>query len=295
MLYAKVIIGLQCASIPTQGQYDRRFLLSRLGLLSATIVLASSAFRFGLDALQTAARHNDSLVRAVAASRLLELLAALGSGLAFAAFPHHPDVFFQGGIVDQQHGVSLLTRFTYNWNPLIFVTSKERRLQLDDLPNLNGSTRSSSVYDQYLERKPTGRLWVQLLKTFKGPVAIQWTLTLFQAILALFPQYVLYHFLEGLDLAYRQGHRDPKLWGWVAGLTCSLVLQLWVSNQQRWNTSSRLEAPSQCLLQSLVFQKALRQDEATDSGQKSDDETQGEKAKPSNPRQAVVNHMKMDR
>jgi len=255
--------------------------------------------RFGSGAVHTVAgRREDSLPLAVAACRLLELLMALAAGLAFAAFPHHPDVFSPQGLVDQQHASSLLTKFSYGWNPLVFVTSKQRKLEQDDLPNMDGSTRSSSVYDKYLAAKPTGRLWVQLLKTFKVPVAIQWALTLVQAVLALFPQYVLFHFLEGLETASGQKDRDPKLWGWVAGLSGSLILQTWVGNAQRWNTASRLEAPSLSLLQSLVFQKALRQDEAADPGQQSGDGKQQaddkDKKKPADTRQAVVNHIKMD-
>jgi len=295
----QTIIGLQCAGIPTRAQYDRRYLLSRLGLLSSAVELASLAIRFGLGAIYTVgSRHDDSLPLAVAACRLMELLAALAAVIAFAGFPHHPDVFYGGVVVDQQHAASLLSKFAYGWNPLIFVTSKQRKLQQEDLPQMDGDTRSSNVYALYLKKKPTGRLWLQLIKTFKVPVAIQWALTLVQAVLALFPQYVLFHFLEGLETASGQRSRDPKLWAWVAGLASSLILQIWIGNAQRWNTTSRLVAPSQSLLQSLVFQKALRQDEAADPGQNSaDGEQQGDNSdrkKPSDTRQAVVNHIRMD-
>ncbi len=309
---AWTLVCLQCASIPSRSQYDRRFRLAALGLASAAVILASTTARFGYDMVGAVTQYTGRGERAVGLCWLMEMLAALVALLSFASFPHRPDVYDKGGLVDQQHAVSLLTRFSFSWNQLIFDISKERRLNQADLPNMDGDTRSANVNDWYLAGQPKGRLWWQLVKAFRAPLALQWCLTLVQSVLSLFPQYVLYHFLEGLEIYQDKRASQPELWGWVVGLASSLLLQIWVSSTQRWNTSSRLENPVLSLLQSLIFQKALKLDEVAGAGEKSEkkskdkDEPPKDKAKDSKDskdskkpksdvRQAVVNHMKMDR
>ena len=271
--------------------------------MSAAISLLSIGIRFGYDTVRTLSTHGDSLALGIAVCRLLELLTALAAALAFASFPHRPDVYHKGSLVDQQHAVSLLSRFTFSWNKLVFDISKERKLNQEDLPSMDGDTRSSNVNARFQLKDTKGRLWWQIMSSFWFPLAVQWTLTLIQAALALFPQYVLYNFLEGLEVPPELRRSDPKLWGWVVGMGSSLFLQIWVSSAQRWNTASRLEAPVLSLIQSLVFQKALKLDEAAEPGQKEEEKSDDkevpkdtdEKKPKSDVRQAVVNHIKLDR
>ncbi|CAK7266701.1 hypothetical protein SEPCBS119000_002165 [Sporothrix epigloea] len=309
---AWALIGIQCASIPLKEQYDRRFSLSIVAFLSSTALLISAGYRYGNGIFHVLSRADASatedLATATAVCWLVQIPAALTAALCFASFPHRPDVFHKGGLVDQQHAVSILSRFSFNWNKIVFDIANARKLELEDLPNLDGNTRSACVNERYLSRGgsaggPRGRLWWQLLMAYKWPLLAQWALTFVRSVLALFPQYVIYQFLEGLDNHKGSSKAaNPKLWGWVIGIGVSLVLQIWVGSVQRWLTSSRLEAPLNSLVQSLIFQKALRLDEAADPGHKvSDDDkkdaSKGEKtAKKAegDVRQSVVNHMKLD-
>ncbi|OAA54758.1 ABC bile acid transporter [Niveomyces insectorum RCEF 264] len=327
---AWALAAIQCASIPTKLQYDRRFLLATVGFWSSVILLGSLGFRYGYDVVyvlsgrnhESADRRNTAL--GAAACWLVQILAALAAALSFASFPHRPDVYYDGNLVDQQHASSLLTRFGFNWNRVVFDIANERKLELQDLPNLDGDTRSSCVSAHYVGRGggvggKKGRLWWQLIMACKWPLFLQWVLTFVRSVLALFPQFVLYQFLEGLD-NHQGGNKaaNPRLWGWVIGLGASLMLQVWVNSVQRWLTFSRLEAPLSSLVQSLIFQKALRLDEAAETGQKTadnsdqhkqsgndkkdgkktagktDDKDAAQTKREGDVRQSVVNHMKLD-
>ncbi|CAK7266544.1 hypothetical protein SEPCBS57363_002143 [Sporothrix epigloea] len=309
---AWALISIQCASIPFKAQYDRRFSLSIAAFLSSVLLLASVGYRYGYGIFYilsgTDASFSEGLAIATAVCWLVQVFAALTAALCFASFPHRPDVYHKGGLVDQQHAVSILSRFSFNWNKIVFDIANARKLELEDLPNLDGNTRSACVNERYLAQGgsaggPRGRLWWQLLMAYKWPLLAQWALTFVRSVLALFPQYVIYQFLEGLD-NHKGGSKaaNPKLWGWVIGIGVSLVLQIWVGSAQRWLTSSRLEAPLNSLVQSLIFQKALRLDEAADPGHKvSDDDKKGvgkgekpAKKAEGDVRQSVVNHMKLD-
>ncbi|TPX17379.1 uncharacterized protein E0L32_003022 [Thyridium curvatum] len=319
---AWTLLLIQCASLPVKAQYDARFKLVIVGLVSTLSLLLSITARLGLvtiRALPWSYRHwrasHDGEPLAIALCWLLEHLAALSAVLAFASFPHRPDVYHKGTLVDQQHAVSLLTRLAFSWNRLVFEISRERQLNLEDLPILDSNTRSRNVTERYLRSHPDGgdkpRLWRQLLHAYRYELAMQWALTAVTALLALFPQYVLYHFLESLEDQPQGGKERMSLWVWVVGLAVALLLQVWVGNSMRWLTSSKLEAPLLSLLQSLVFQKALRLDEAADPGKKVQDKDDGEdkdaagkakkddkkkesKAGGGDVRQSVVNHMKLD-
>lgn len=310
---AWALVSLQLASIPAKEQYDRRFTLSIAAFLSSALLLGSLGYRYGYDIVQILAgidvAAKDGFAIGTAVCWLVQVLAALTATFCFAMFPHRPDVYYRGNLVDQQNAVSILSRFSFNWNKIVFDIANARKLELEDLPSLDGNTRSSCVNESYLARGgsaggPKGRLWWQLLVAYKWPLLLQWALTFIRSVLALFPQFVIYQFLEGLD-SHEGGNKaaNPKLWGWVIGIGVSLVLQIWIGSAQRWLTSSRLEAPLNSLVQTLIFQKALRLDEAADPGHKvaEDDGKPGDKGKKGSKkpegdvRQSVVNHMKLDR
>ncbi|KIH86986.1 ABC bile acid transporter [Sporothrix brasiliensis 5110] len=309
---AWALICLQLASTPAKEQYDQRWVLSIIAFSSSALLVGSLGYRYGYDIVHILAGQNvaaeDGLATGTAVCWLVQVLAALVATLCFATFPHRPDVYYKGDLVDQQHAVSILSRFSFDWNKIVFDIANARKLELEDLPNLDGNTRSSCVNERYLARGgsaggPKGRLWWQLLVAYKWPLLLQWALTFVRSVLALFPQFIIYQFLEGLD-SHEGGNKaaNPKLWGWVIGIGVSLVLQIWIGSAQRWLTSSRLEAPLNSLVQTLIFQKALRLDEAADPGHKvaeGDGKTgnrdkKGPKKPEGDVRQSVVNHMKLD-
>ncbi|KAK4250854.1 hypothetical protein C7999DRAFT_11392 [Corynascus novoguineensis] len=237
---------------------------------------------------------------------LLQLIMAVLTTCGFAGFPRRPDVFDRAGLVDQQHTVSLLSRFTFSWNRSIFSVSKERQMQIQDIPNLDFVTRSRHLEFKFREKCAKGPLWKQLIKAHAGELTLQWLLTLIIAGLALFPQVVLYNFLSKIEQSRQHTAADPTVFFWVFGLLLSQLLQVGVNNWLKWITASRLEIPVSSLLQSLVFSKALKLYETAPPGQHVDkdskpggqDTAQGlggkAKGKTSETRQSVINHMKLD-
>jgi hypothetical protein len=241
------------------------------------------------------------------------LVSAVAASCGFAAFPRRPDVYNQDGLVDQQHTLSLLSRFTFTWNRGIFNIADERQMDVQDIPNLDFVTRSKYLHARFLGRHTKGPLWKRLIKAHASELALQWTLTLFIAFMALFPQVVLYNFLSRIERSQQHNSTDPTVFIWVFGLLLSQLLQVAVNNWLKWITASRLEIPVSALLQSLVFSKALKQYETAPPGQDADkssnsssedspkddsaktEEQDGAKGKKRETRQSVINHMKLDR
>lgn len=304
------MLCLQCATLPVKHQYQRRYKLSLYALVTSTVLFASLVTRFGgplLEVVKDARKTTESgATITIAVSWFVQMLAAIVAMIAFSSFPQRPDVYHDGRLVDQQNTASLIRRMGYAWNKVVFVVAKERQLTKADLPDLDFTRRSKNVNVAFLAQNFTGRLWRQLIVAHWGRLAQQWALSFTISALALFPQYVLYNFLEILEKPRRDdGNKfDPTLIAWVFSLFVSLLLQVWVNNTMRWLTYTRLEQPVLQLLQSLVFQKAMRLKETASPPTKSEGEGKdkdqigsGSTNKSAGPdtRQSIVNHMKLDR
>ncbi|KAL2269930.1 hypothetical protein VTJ83DRAFT_2114 [Remersonia thermophila] len=303
------LLCTQCALLPPRHQYQVKFRLTVFGLLSSLLIAISVALLHGYKAVESLLGEGaDAVTRALGLLNLLQLVAAVASALAFAGIPRRPDVFDANGLVDQQHTFSLLSVFTFSWNRSIFNVAKERQMNIHDIPNLDYITRSRYLQQRFLERRTGGPLWKQLIKAHAVELALQWLLTLIIALLALFPQVVLYNFLSRIERSQQRESRDPTVFIWVFGLLLSQIFQVGVNNWLKWITASRLEIPVGSLLQSLVFSKALRQYETAPPGQNEDKDStsnknsagkpvtdgKAKKGKMSETRQSVVNHMKLD-
>lgn len=246
--------------------------------------------------------------RLVAAAYLAQIAAALGAVCALGAFPRRPDVFDQGGLVDQQYTVSLLYRLSFSWNQIVFDISKHRQLNLADIPKLGYTTRSRTLHAKFLARTTKGRLWWRLMRAHARELAVQWLLTFFVAFLALFPQVVLYNFLDRIESRRDYSATDPALIVWIFALFLSIVFRVGVNAWLSWITESRLAVPVTSMLQSLVFRKALDQYDTAPPPKKDDEDRdqepvksgkkgkgKGDKGVKGDIRQSVINHMKLDR
>jgi hypothetical protein len=283
--------------------------------VSSLLVAISVALRHGYDAVAAFyGAGRDTTAQILGLLYLLQLLAAVATTCSFAGFARRPDVYNKTELVDQQHTLSLLSQFTFSWNRGIFNVAKARQMEIQDIPNLDSITRSRYLQQKFPEKRASGPLWKQLIKAHAGELALQWFLTLVIALLALFPQVVLYNFLSRIEQSQQHTSADPTVFIWVFGLLLSQLLQVGVNNWLKWITASRLEIPANSLLQSLVFSKALKQYETAPPGQNADKagksgsqdaskdsaaKTKGRDGKgtgkETETRQSVINHMKLDR
>ncbi|KAK4180404.1 hypothetical protein QBC36DRAFT_320206 [Triangularia setosa] len=314
-----VLLSLQAILLPAKRLYLSKFRLAVYGLLSSLVIAVLVVVLHGLEALTSISNSDsDTKQRAVGVLYLVQFLASVGAALGFAAFPRRPDIYDDQGLVDQQHTRSLLDLFSFSWNRVVFDVARERQMKLEDIPNLDFATKSRNLQARFIKtRREKLPLWKQLIYAYSKELALQWLLTLVVALLALFPQVVLYNFLERIENRQKHAATDPTIFIWVLGLLLSQLLQVGVNNWIRWITTTRLEIPVGSLLQSLVFFKALKQYETAPPGQKEDkkeDKQDGEAGEPNGTkdtggkagkkanakgkepetRQNIINHMKLD-
>ncbi|KAK4232219.1 hypothetical protein QBC38DRAFT_463457 [Podospora fimiseda] len=302
-------LGLQLGGLPKKPLLPYRFYLVILNLISSLLFASCLAFLHGYTAIESLFSADlDRKQRVFGLLHLVQIISPIGAAIAYATFPRRPDVYHGDLLVDQQHTLSLLRLFTFSWNRVVFTIAKERQMELDDIPELDYQTRSKTLKARFLEsRDEKAPLWRQLVKNYLWELAVQWALTGAVAVLAVFPQVVLYNFLSRIEHNHGSTSTDPMVFVWVFGLLLSQILQVGINNWIKWITASRLEIPVSCLLQSLVFSKALRQYETAAPGQEEDgnkkedqsgDENGSMDAKKDDEepetRQNIINHMKLD-
>lgn len=248
----------------------------------------------------------------------MQVFSAVVAFFALGTVPRRPDVYSKGIVVDQQYTVSLLSKISFSWNSLVFDISKKRQLEMEDLPRLDHLTRSSNLHRMFTSKETEGRLWWKLLKFLYIELAQQWGLVFISAVLALFPQYMMYNLLQRLEQPRTPETQISNTLAWALALCLSLALDNIVGSLLSWWTNSRLVIPLQAVLQTLVFDKALKEHEtampppksqdkededADDPKKQGDANKKGKKNandKPKTPekkdevRQSVINHMKLD-
>lgn len=299
LTFHQSFIGLQALCLPVRYQYFLRHRLTVYGLLSSLLLASITAWQDAYPALgDLMAPEIQAKVYSILS--IVQLAAALAAAIAFAEFPRRPDVFDNGSLVDQQYTVSLLKRLSYSFNMVVFDIAKERQMKISDLPALHHRIRSRNLTNDFRTNSGDGKLWRQLIRISLSKITVQWILTIAGSVLSLFPQLVLYKFLQAIENRGESDAVDPYLFVWAFGLLFSQTVRVGFQTWESWFTQSWLTTPVMSLLQSLIFSKAMRQydtaitnqDDATDDTK---DSHATRKLKVKLVRQSVINHMQLDR
>lgn len=283
--------------MPRRDEFPAKYRLANFALVSSLLVLISLVVRSKVEYLLDASQDSKQLAQGVC--WLAQVIAALAAFFSFGLVPRRPDVYSKGKLVDQQHTVSLLSKISFSWNSFVFDIAKKRQLEMDDLPQLDALTRAENLHREFNAREIEGRLWWKLLKHHWVQLAQQWCLVLVSATLNVFPQYVMYYLLQQLEQPKTPESGFSSTLAWALALCVSLALDNIVSSLLFWWTNSRLVVPLNAVLQTLVFNKALKEHETAmppPRTQDNKDTADASKGKPKKDeiRQSVINHMKLD-
>lgn len=315
--HTKALIFFQCIALPKRGDYSTKYRQANLALVCSVIATVSLVYRSKVDYIIDASEGSQQLAQGVC--WLLQAVSAVVAFFALGLIPRRPDVYSNGSLVDQQYTVSLLSKISFSWNPVVFDISKKRQLEMEDLPKLDYLTRSETLHNMFNAKNTEGRLWWKLLKFHWIELAQQWCLVFISAVLALFPQYMMYNLLQRLEQPRTPGSGMATTLAWALALCLSLALDNIVGSLLSWWTNARLVTPLGAVLQTLVFDKALKEHETAvpparseekdiDKGDAKDDnaaaaakdkDKKNAEGKPKDPeknavRQSVINHMKLD-
>lgn len=173
--------------------------------------------------------------------------------------PRRPDVYTAGQVVDREGTVCAVARYSFHWiDGILKQTGKNQGVEVDDLPQLPYRRRCETLHANFeLNRAPKRKLWRTIILVHQGPIFLQLTLTLVNAVLSFCPQIVLYRILSSLE----PHARDASYGGsgiWVFAFGGLLLLSSAVKQWLFWVVYSRIGIPIYEELTAIIFSKAMR-------------------------------------
>jgi len=172
--------------------------------------------------------------------------------VTLVSMPRRPQVFHENQPVDHQRGASLLALYTFSWASRIQNKALRQPLSVTDLPCVGYDLRSRTLDDRFQQRKGSGRLWIKLLRAFRGPLIHQWLLALLKSSASFGVQVSLHRLLQQLE-----GDRKAT-WTWISVLAFCLIAEMAIGCWLQSVSETLLEIPTIAQITLLVFHKSLR-------------------------------------
>ena len=191
-----------------------------------------------------------------------QLVALLVLLLAFLSFPRRPDVFFRGKRILNENGVSVLDWMLFSWGLHPLFARLPETLEFQDVPRLGHSQSVRGIRSRFEAGDQTRALWVQLATVVLGPLTLQWTLVLLDALSEFGTRFALRHLLQCLESDSKRGTWP---WVWLILIAISLFGETTCNNWLTWTGHAKLQLPLTSLLQSLLFEKMMRRRADIDS------------------------------
>jgi hypothetical protein len=225
--------------------------------VSSVFLFAVLLFEDGI--LQSSELEQNLGTPAQAGLRISQLVLVALTAFSSLSLPRRPEVYHDGNPVDGMYTVSALGRYTFGWvAPLLTLSRKNNRLELDDLPKMDHHTRSQDLSEEWASKQHPRKLWVEVFLAHKGPFMMQWFLTLLQAFGNFAPQFVTFHILRLLEQRVAGQPASGEVWIWVVALTFTTIGAAWIESWLFWISWSELAIPIRSQLSAQIFQKAMR-------------------------------------
>ncbi|KAI9682032.1 MAG: hypothetical protein M1817_000086 [Caeruleum heppii] len=252
-----VCLLLLAINIFTERKSVLRFTCGVRGAISASILAIALGIGHMGFVRKSAIVNSDRLVVGLTSAQLLAALLLIAAHLSL---PRRPDVFTQGHPVDRQRTVSVLGRYTFAWcEPLLRFAVSKRNLDLEDLPKLDCSVRSTTLQASFNAVPRKGRrLWRLIFWAHSAAFVRQWCLTLLGAFASFVPHLVMYKLLRLLERREEGGSIAMEAWLWVFGLGLAQVVESWLEAWMFWVCWCQLAVPVRAQLSALIFAKAMR-------------------------------------
>ena len=219
-------------------------------------MIATLSAGIGLSIFSTAFTHFGWVYSGLA---ILQILVALLYGIMCILLPRRPDVFRNGKLVDGQFTGSVLDRFTFSWVAgIIKYASRNKGLEIDDLPVVDNSIRSVNLCARFEEIKGSRKLWKALLIAHFPALLVQQSLAVVQAFFNFAPQLALLGVLRSLEAREIGRESQWQCWAWVLGLGLLMMLSTTIESWLFWLVWSKLAIPIHEQLSAVIFAKSMR-------------------------------------
>lgn len=169
--------------------------------------------------------------------------------VAFCSVPRRADELVGGRQVDREQTASVLERFGFAW------TAFDHDFTLPCLPE---RLKSETTVRDYAKRPDQGSLTKNLLSRFRGPITLQWILTVVKATTSVAPRYVTYSLLQALETSTVETSDTSRVIRLAVALGGCGLFQTWLNGMIEWFKETQIQYPAQAIVMSMVCHKSLR-------------------------------------
>ncbi|KAG0192526.1 hypothetical protein DFQ28_008764 [Apophysomyces sp. BC1034] len=190
--------------------------------------------------------------------------------------PLEPVISDTGRVMSGEHWASLYSKFMFSWVNAMMKEGNKRTLNDEDLIELPAENRAKNTVSDYRQHK-AGKMYLSLLKTFRGPLLVQMFYSLVNSIVIFGPPYFLnkiIKFIENKDPNTSESFFTAFLY--VLGLFLTSSAQS-LALQQALYIGRTLGIRIQSVVIGEVFSKSLRRRD--ESGASQDESESADKAK----------------
>lgn len=238
----------------------KRFALGQYAFWASILAITIPCIEIGLERYNgnTRASLNCVSTGLVAA----QIATAFLNALFCVLLPRRPDVFWNGKVVDRQHTVSVLARFSFAWaEGLLRYTVRNKGLEIDDLPALPLVMRADNLRARFEHVRGPGsrKVWKAIIITHWRPIVLQLLLTFVACLLSFGPQTALYEILLSLEARGTDTWDLFQSWFWVVALGALMLLSSSIEAWLFWIIYSEIFVRIIEELSAVVFAKAMRQ------------------------------------
>ncbi|KAL4919204.1 hypothetical protein BDW62DRAFT_200085 [Aspergillus aurantiobrunneus] len=229
-----------------------------LGCYSALATLATGLSITVPNALALHREQRPLALDSQDALTIVQLVAALILVIVNLALPRGPAVYRDGRILDAQHSVAFLTRYTYAWayNTLSLAT-KNGRLNPEDLPLIAQEVRAQTLSDRFFATDSVSVQWKRWFQLYWRNVVVQVAIQLCSGSVRFLPNFLLLAILRLFEDRDAGAENQLQLWLTAVGLGLSLVVGSWLISLRDFVADLKISLPVNEQLFAVITKKAM--------------------------------------
>ena len=183
------------------------------------------------------------------------------------SYPRRPVVYHHGHIVDHQLTVSMFDRFTYTWpSDILEAATKDRQLQLDDLPVMDHHLRSADLNERATRFSDGRDLFYLILRSHRAGFIGQFIFTFLNSAFLVAPQFAMYQLLKLLEARDQGASIGMPASLWVVALGVTILILEFSEAAMWWISYGQLSMAVRVQLAAMIFNKSMRKKDVKDSG-----------------------------
>ncbi|KAF2664412.1 ATP-dependent bile acid permease [Microthyrium microscopicum] len=199
-------------------------------------------------------------------------LAILGLAVSIS-YPRRPEVFLNGVPVDAQWGQPAWSRYTYAWANPMLAKARKKKLDHDDLPQLDHTNRAGDLFERFNAQKKRKSLTLMIIISILPGFIRQQFFTLLDAFFNVAPQLALFQLLRILE--QKDAGMPVQRIGifWAFGLGLLSAVSGYIAARTWWYSESSIFVTLAMEFGAIIFAKSMRKKDVKGTAKKKTDDS----------------------